>query len=214
MSHLENGIYYRNQKLYNFGRSLESINFWKNLYSWRIIEKSLIRNHEERLVMRSKEYFVSVPGGSEITKNHQGRRLEDWGKARCEARGIWNLREQSRTQKSRVDPISITHCNWTWLFSIGKKCLLQETDAARMLPHSLRLTVDSRQCLVLQGPPAFNHMYWMTLHSHCINLMQKHLKSSPRPGPNQEKNTGKSFPQDVPQLELELSRVRLHRLRS
>ena len=43
--------------------------------------------------MRSKEYFVSVPGGSEITKNHQGRRLEDWGKARCEARGIWNLRE-------------------------------------------------------------------------------------------------------------------------
>lgn len=121
MSHLENWIYYRNQKLYNFGRSLESINFWKNLYSWRIREKSLIRNHEERLVMRSKEYFVSVPGGSEITKNHQGRRLEDWGKARCEARGIWNLQEQSRTQKSRVDPISITHCNWTWLFSIGKK---------------------------------------------------------------------------------------------
>lgn len=60
-----------------FGRSWENIKFWKNLYSWRIREKSLIRNHEERLVKRCKEYFVSVPGGSEITDNHQGRRLED-----------------------------------------------------------------------------------------------------------------------------------------
>lgn len=97
-----------------FGRSWENIKFWKNLYSWRIREKSLIRNHEERLVKRCKEYFVSVPGGSEITDNHQGRRLEDWGKAGCEARGIWNLWEQSRTQESKVDPVSITHCNLTW----------------------------------------------------------------------------------------------------
>ena len=170
-----------------------------------IREKSLIRNHEERLVKRSKECFVSVPGGSEITDNLQGRRLEDWGKAGCEARGIWNLWEQSRTQESRVDPVSITHCNLTWQGGWPTGCTLPLLHRKKMpvpgnwsrwmLPHSLRLTVDSGQCLVLQRPPAFSRMYWMILHSHCINLMQKSLKSNSRPGPHQEKYTGKSSPQ-------------------
>ena len=68
-------------------------------------------------------------------------------------------------------------------------------EAAQMLPHSLRLAVGSGQCVVLQCPPASSHMHWMILHFHCVNLMQKSLKRSSRPGPHQEKNTGKSSPQ-------------------
>ena len=72
----------------------------------------------------------------------------------------------------------------------------------------MRVTLDSGQCLVPQWPPAFSHMYWMILHSHCINLMQKSLKSGSRPGPHQEKYTGKSSPQYPCILEMCHVRIR------
>lgn len=57
--------------------------------------------------MRSKEYFVSVPGGSEITKNHQ-QKTGRLGKSQMK-------REESGTCENKAEP---GKAGWTPFLSL------------------------------------------------------------------------------------------------